>query len=127
MAQTLITFSLLLATLAQSSTWSQRNMNGPLGRMDSVLTGTWGGEHMRLEVSSKGARIEYDCAPGTIDQPMTLDRSGYFDVRGVHVTERGGPVREGGRSDRLAARYTGVIEDQTIPLPATLPDSKAVA
>jgi len=126
-AQTLITFSLLLATLFQSSAWCQRNMNGPFGRMDSVLTGTWGGEHMRLEVSSKGARIDYDCAHGTIDQPMTLDSSGYFDVRGVHITERGGPVREGERSDALAARYTGRIQDQTMTITVILTESKEVA
>jgi hypothetical protein len=126
-AQTLITFSLLLATLFQSSAWSHRNMNGPSGRIDSVLTGMWGGQHMRLEVSSKGARIEYDCAHGTIDQPMTLDSSGYFDVRGIHVTERGGPVREGERSDALAARYTGRIQDQTMTITVILTESKEIA
>ena len=125
--QTLITFSLLLATLFQSSTWSQRNLTGPSGRMDTVLTGMWGGEHMHMEVSSKGARIEYDCAHGTIDQPMTLDSSGYFDVRGIHVTERGGPMREGERSDALAARYTGRIQDQTMTITVILTESKEIA
>ena len=102
-------------------------MNGPSGRIDSVLTGMWGGQHMRLEVSSKGARIEYDCAHGTIDQPMTLDSRGYFDVRGIHVTERGGPVREGERSDALAARYTGRIQAQTMTITVILTESKEIA
>ena len=102
-------------------------MNGPSGRMDNVLTGMWGGEHMRLEVSSSGARIEYDCAHGTIDQPMTLDSNGYFDVRGVHVKERGGPIRQGERSDALPARYTGRVQDQTMTITVMLTDSKEIA
>ncbi len=82
---------------------------------------------MRLEVSERGAQIEYDCAHGTIDQAMTLDSSGSFDVRGIHVKERGGPIRQGERSDALAARYTGRIQDQTMTITVMLTDSKEIA
>jgi hypothetical protein len=123
-AQTLVTFTLITATLFQGLAGSHRNVNGPSGRMDNVLTGMWGGQHIRLEVSSSGASIEYDCAHGTIDQPMTLDSKGYFDVRGTHVTERAGPVREGERSDALAARYTGRIQGETMIITVVLSDSR---
>ena len=116
-----------MATLFQVATWSHRNMNRPSGRMDNVLTGMWGGQHIRLEVSSSGASIEYDCARGTIDQRMTLDSSGYFDVRGTHVTDRGGAAREGERSDALAARYTGRIQGETMTITVLLTDSKEIA
>jgi hypothetical protein len=126
-AQTLVTFTLMMATLVQGAAANHSNMNGSSGRMDNVLTGMWGGQHMRLEVSSRGASIEYDCAHGTIDQPMTLDSGGYFDVRGTHITERGGPVREGERSDALAARYTGRIQGKTMTITVMLTDSKEIA
>ena len=116
-----------MATLFQGAAWGHRNMNARSGRMDNVLTGTWGGQHMRLEVSSSGASIEFDCAHGTIDQPMTLDSRGYFDVRGTLVTERGGPVREGERSDPSAARYTGRIEGETMTITVVLTNSKEIA
>jgi hypothetical protein len=126
-AQTLVTFTLMMATLFQSVGGSHRNANGPSGIMDNVLTGMWGGQHIRLEVSSSGASIEYDCARGTIDQPMTLDSGGYFDVRGTHVTDRGGPIREGERSDALAARYTGRVQGETMTITVMLTDSKEIA
>ena len=126
-AQTLVTFTLMMASLFQGAAVTHPNMNGPSGRMDNVLTGMWGGQHVRLEVSSSGANIEYDCAHGTIDQRMTLDSGGYFDVRGTHVTERGGPVREGERLDALAARYTGRIQGETMTITVMLIDSKESA
>jgi hypothetical protein len=127
MAQTLVTFTLIVTTLFQGATANHPNMNGASGRMDNVSTGIWGGQHMRLEVSSSGASIEYDCAHGTIDQPMTLDSKGYFDVRGTHVTERGGPIREGERSDASAARYTGRIQGETMTITVLLSESKEIA
>src|SRR6266850_6226891 len=127
MAQTLVTFTFMTLTLFQGVGGSYRNPNGASERMDNVSTGMWGGQHIRLEVSSSGASIEYDCAHGTIDQPLTLDSKGYFDVRGTHVTERGGPIREGERSDASAARYTGRIQGKTMTITVMLTDSKEIA
>lgn len=79
---------------------------------------------MALDVSDSGARIEYDCAHGTINQPMTLDSSRSFDLRGSHVRERGGPVREGGEAEGLPARYTGSVQDETMKITVTLTDTK---
>ncbi len=89
----------------------------------SVPTGTWGGNHIRVQVTDDGARIEYDCAHGTIDQPMKLDGNARFDVTGVHVRERGGPVRRGERPDSHPARYTGHVQDRTMTLTVTLTDT----
>ena len=78
---------------------------------------------MGLEVSESGASIAYDCAHGTIDQPMTLDNSSHFDVTGVHIKEHGGPLREGEASGQ-AARYTGQIQDHTMTITVTLTDTR---
>lgn len=55
------------------------------------LGGAWGGQHIRLEVTDKGARAEFDCAAGVIEEPIAPDREGNFEQRGIYVYERGGP------------------------------------
>ena len=76
----------------------------------SDVTGSWGGEHVGLEVTDSGATIEYDCATGTIDGPLHPDGAGRFDARGTHVRGHGGPDREGEVPDAHPARYTGRVE-----------------
>ena len=44
--------------------------------LKSVPTGSWGGEHIRMIVTKTGAKIEYDCALGTIDEALLLDKDG---------------------------------------------------
>jgi hypothetical protein len=36
----------------------------------------WGGDHVNLVVTDAGGALEYDCAHGTIDQPLVIDSSG---------------------------------------------------
>ena len=48
------------------------------------LFGTWGGDHIRLEVSGTGATLEYDCAVGTIEGSI-LPRDGRFSASGTHT------------------------------------------
>ena len=85
-----------------------------------MALGTWGGEHVGLTVTARGARVEFDCAHGSINQRLRLDRAKRFDVRGVFVAEHGGPVREGERPDSRPARYTGQVVGQTMTLTVTL-------
>jgi hypothetical protein len=72
-----------------------------------VPAGEWGGQHIGMVVSDTGAVIDYDCATGTITEPLALDASGNFDWRGVHIRGHGGPVRADEVPDRHPARYTG--------------------
>ena len=87
--------------------------------LDHVPSGTWGGEHIALEVTEKGATIEYDCAHGSIDAPLALDADGRLDVKGMHVRERPGPTRPG-QDEGRAARYTGKTDGKTLTLTVTL-------
>jgi len=81
--------------------------------------GIWGGPHISMEATETGAEIEYDCAHGRITERIVPDRSGNFEVKGVHVTEHGGPVREGENNEK-AASYRGSIHDETMTLTVTL-------
>jgi hypothetical protein len=91
--------------------------------MGQAQTGTWGGEHIGLEVSDEGGRVEYDCAHGTIDEQLVTDARGGFELRGTHVRERGGPVRKDEPEERHPAVYKGQIEGDTMTLAVTESDT----
>ncbi|MEJ7811195.1 MAG: hypothetical protein WKG32_12350 [Gemmatimonadaceae bacterium] len=94
-----------------------RSTSGP------ELAGDWGGEHIGLVVSTRGATVEYDCAHGTIDEPLAPDGRGRFEARGTHTREHGGPVREGEAADTHPARYEGVVQGPAMALTVTLTDT----
>ncbi len=96
---------------------------GQSKKMNSVMTGTWGGRSVNLEVTEGGARVEYDCAHGTISGPIEPDKNGRFEVRGTHAIERPGPVREGQEDAGRPALYAGSVDDKTMTLTVTLSDT----
>ena len=83
-------------------------------KMNAV--GTWGGEHVILDVSKHGAVLEFDCAHGQIDQPLILDKKGRFAVRGTFTPEHGGPVRRDEITPSSAARYSGQVKGDVMTL-----------
>ena len=96
--------------------------------------GTWAGPGIQLTVSEDGASLEYDCAHGTIDQRVTLDANGDFDLSGTYQTETGGPNQLSIAPEEAssppskkvisgyAARYNGKVTGQTMTLSVTLND-----
>ena len=96
---------------------------GPSG-LQRVPEGQWGGDHVGLDVTAQGGRVDYDCAHGTIEESMKLDKDGRFNVKGTHVRERPGPVREGQDPDARPARYEGKTDGRTLTLNVSLSDTK---
>jgi len=96
----------------------------PVAGDDRVAMGTWGGTSIRLEVTSQGATIEYDCAHGTIDEPLVTDRDGRFTLNGTHVREHGGPIRQDETPDRHPARYRGQVNGDSLRMTVTLTDAQ---
>ncbi len=91
------------------------------GERRTLPAGTWGGDHIRLEVTTEGAAVELDCAHGAISGPIQVDGKGRFDAAGTFVREHGGPVREG-EEDSQPARYTGRVQGGTMTLTITVAD-----
>jgi hypothetical protein len=89
-------------------------------RPEKVPIGQWGGEHVRLDVAEEGARIEFDCAHGSIDAPLDLDADGRFRVKGTFVREQGGPVHKDEAEDREPAVFSGQTDGRTMDLKVTL-------
>jgi hypothetical protein len=71
--------------------------------------GQWGGRHVGLTVTEAGGTLDYDCAAGTIDQPLVPARNGHFVARGTHTPDWGGPARSGETLPAYAASYSGSI------------------
>ncbi len=99
---------------------------GAVGKMRSAQTGSWGGEHIGLEVTDEGGTVEYDCAHGTIDRKIVLDARGRFHVSGTHFREHGGPVRKGEQTDTHPAQYTGQIVGDKMTLTVVEVDTGAI-
>jgi hypothetical protein len=81
-----------------------------------ISPGTWGGDHIRLLVSDTSATIEFDCAHGSLNLPLVVDRSGYFDLAGIFVQEHGGPIRIDEDLLQEPARYTGTTDGRTMTM-----------
>src|SRR5436190_18699608 len=67
----------------------------PAAASRTLVEGLWGGDHIRMVAGRTSAQLEYDCATGTIDEPIVLDASGRFTATGSHTPEHGGPQRDG--------------------------------
>lgn len=90
---------------------------------DRVPTGTWGGDRVQLNVTERGATTEYDCAHGTVDQPLEVDRAGRFNATGRHVLEHAGPVRADEPPDSHPASYEGRLSGDALTLSVVLTDT----
>ena len=92
------------------------------GGNQAALTGVWGGNGIAVTVTAGGATIEFDCAHGTISQPLTLDASGHFSTNGIYVQEHGGPIAPGPQ-DSHAALYRGTVQGGAMSLTVSLTDT----
>lgn len=85
---------------------------------------TWGGKHIRLDVSETGASLEFDCAHSSIAQPIMLNEKNSFETEGVYVREHAGPERPNERPDSHPVRYTGQVDGSKMTLTVMLTDLK---
>lgn len=91
-----------------------------------IPEGVWGGNHIRMEVTAKGASIEYDCAHGMISTPLTTDSGGRFRVKGTFTFEHGGPIREGETPANRPVDYTGEVKGKRMTLSVKFTDASEV-
>jgi hypothetical protein len=129
MSKTKLTIALLalclLACAGQAGPRRRHKMKQPTkSKSTRVANGVWGGDHIRLQVSDDGATVEYDCAHGTLAQPLALNAQGQFSVTGTHTNEGHGPIRVGREPSGQAASYTGSLQGPTMTLTVTLTDKQ---
>lgn len=95
-------------------------------REDRMKKGTWGGNHVSMEVTEEGARIDFDCAHGTISEPLKIDGQGKFSAKGLHFRERGGPIREGSEEKGEPVVYSGTTDGKVTTLTVTDSETEKV-
>jgi hypothetical protein len=110
-------FSLIATLLLTGAGPCSKDLAGP------ITASEWGGEHIGLKISATGATLEYDCASGTIDQPIVATTDGNFVAQGTHTRGHGGPTRMDEIPDRHPARYDGWTDGETMRLSVTLTDT----
>jgi hypothetical protein len=88
----------------------------------AVPIGIWGGNGIAVTVNTAGATVEFDCAHGTIDHPMTTDAAGRFSLSGTYVQEHGGPIGPE-PPDTHPALYDGSVSANTMTVTITLTDT----
>ena len=79
------------------------------------LSGSWGGNHVGMDITTEGARLDFDCAHGVIGEPIRPDAEGRFEVEGSYTLEGPGPARKD-EARRYPARYWGQVRGETITL-----------
>jgi hypothetical protein len=73
-----------------------------------------------MQVTAAGARLEYDCAEGAIEEPLRPDAEGRFSATGIHRPGHGGPIRVGEILPALPSRYDGRVEGELMSLLVTV-------
>ena len=123
-------FSLAALTLLQGSSCQGSNSpNSNAIRIGSsrpaseLPSGAWGGLHVGMEISEKGAELNFDCAHGTITEKLAPDNVGRFVARGIYVREHPGAMRQDESPAGTNASYQGTIKGETMKLTVILPDN----
>lgn len=88
------------------------------------LKGSWGGPHIALELEGGLGQVLFDCASGTIDQPIISGTR--FSVPGTYRAGEGGPVRVGQIFVARRATYSGTATKTDIELTVTLEDGEVL-
>ena len=94
------------------------------GSAGSVTLGVWGGKNLEMEVTPQGATLEFDCAQGTISEPLSVDKAGKFEAKGTFQTQ-GGPVMRNRSGHGAEVVYSGSVKGDTMQLEFSLGDSDA--
>lgn len=85
-----------------------------------ALSEIWGGEHVRIEFNDGEARVDFDCAHGTISDPLKTNSEGRFSLNGTYVREGPGTIRRNVPRVSQPARYSGTIKGEEMSLTLTL-------
>ncbi len=85
--------------------------------------GAWGGEGVALQVTVEGGNLEFDCAVGTIDEPIEGGGRS-FTLDGTFTLGFGGPEMEGMEPDIHPAIWMGVIEGDVMTLSGRFGDDE---
>ena len=73
------------------------------------IFGSWGGSHVGVAFQGGLADVSFDCASGTIDDPVYPASDGSFAAKGTYRTGAPGPVKVGEFFKSQGAAFSGHI------------------
>jgi len=79
------------------------------GNASNHLLGMWGGPHVGASFQGGLADLSFDCAAGTIDDPLYPAQDGSFSAKGTYRTGASGPVKVGQFFKSQGAVYSGQV------------------
>src|SRR3982751_4521780 len=88
----------------------------------SVLAGVWGGQHAGIAFQGGLAEVKFDCAAGSIDEPVYPAKDGGFTARGTFRAGSPGPVKVGQIFRSQPATYSGKVQKHVMTLSIELED-----
>ena len=86
------------------------------------LVGVWGGEHAGIAFQGGLADVRFDCAAGSIDEPVYPAKDGSFTARGTFRAGSSGPVKVGQIFRSQPATYSGKVQKHVMTLNIELED-----
>jgi hypothetical protein len=89
-----------------------------------ALKGMWGGPHIGVDLEGGLGTVQFDCAAGSIDQPIIS--GGSFSVPGTYRQGAAGPVRVGQIFTSKRATYSGTATKTTMTMSVTVEDGEVL-
>jgi hypothetical protein len=116
------TGTLLVSLVGTLLLVSQLAANPQRGQDASASPDVWGGNDINMEMTAQGADLEFDCASGSVLEPIKANAKGEFAVRGTYTPQHGGPITLANPPRELPATYKGTINGDTMWLEIMLAD-----
>ena len=85
-----------------------------------IPTGDWGGDGVSMTVSDSGATLLFNCASGTITQPLSVSAQGDGTWSGTY--RRASPLPGSVPDTNHPATYHGHVQGATMTLLPSVPD-----
>jgi len=80
-----------------------------IGPDASRIFGNWGGPHIGVAFQGGLADVSFDCASGTIDDPVYPAQDGSFAAKGTYRTGATGPIKVGQFFKSQGAAFSGHV------------------
>lgn len=84
--------------------------------------GHFGGPQIGIVLEGGSGKAEFDCASGTIDEPIFHAKEGVFSVKGTYRTGQSGPIKVGQIFRSQPATYAGSLVKDDMTMTVTLED-----
>ncbi|MCH8616558.1 hypothetical protein LZ016_10660 [Sphingomonas sp. SM33] len=88
--------------------------------------GHFGGPQVGVVLEGGSGKVDFDCASGTVDEPIFDAKEGVFSVKGTYRTGHSGQIKVGQIFRSQPATYSGTLVKDDMMLTVTLEDGEVL-